>query len=96
MTDIGERLEQRAASYEQSGPSAHHTAALLREAKAEIERLQAREHLLRAVNAAIADQAGNFDNEPILKHLCEVLAENNNLRRKLMAVRGDRQERFDR
>jgi hypothetical protein len=38
--DITERLEERAISYEQSGPSAHHTAALLREAKAEIERLR--------------------------------------------------------
>jgi hypothetical protein len=37
MSDIVEKLEDRAASYEQSGPSAHHTAALLREAKNEIE-----------------------------------------------------------
>lgn len=35
--DIVERLEERAVSYEQSGPSAHHTASLLREAKREIE-----------------------------------------------------------
>jgi hypothetical protein len=40
LNDITERLEERAISYEQSGPSAHHTAALLREAKAEIERLR--------------------------------------------------------
>lgn len=40
MTDITETLEARAVSYEQSGPSAHHTAALLREAKAEIEALR--------------------------------------------------------
>lgn len=38
--DIAEKLEERALSYEQSGPSAHHTAALLREAKYEIERLR--------------------------------------------------------
>lgn len=41
MSDIAIRLEERATSYEQSGPSAHHTAALLREAKAEIEQLRA-------------------------------------------------------
>lgn len=40
MTDIIDRLEQRAVSYEQSGPSAHHTASLLREAKNEIEHLR--------------------------------------------------------
>ncbi len=40
VNDITERLEERALSYEQSGPSSHHTAALLREAKAEIERLR--------------------------------------------------------
>lgn len=40
LNDITERLEDRAASYEQSGPSAHHTAALLREAKDEIESLR--------------------------------------------------------
>lgn len=39
--DITERLEDRANSYEQSGPSAHHTAALLREAKFEIENARA-------------------------------------------------------
>lgn len=38
--DIIEKLEDRAVSYEQSGPSAHHTAALLREAKHEIGRLR--------------------------------------------------------
>lgn len=40
MNDIVERLEERAASYEQSGPSAHHTAALLREAANEISHLR--------------------------------------------------------
>ena len=40
LNDITERLEERAISYEQSGPSAHHTAALLREAKIEIETLR--------------------------------------------------------
>lgn len=40
LNDITERLEKRAISCEQSGPSAHHTAALLREAKAEIEALR--------------------------------------------------------
>lgn len=39
--DITERLEHRAISYEESGPSAHHTAAILREAKMEIESLRA-------------------------------------------------------
>lgn len=34
--DIIDRLEELAQSYEQSGPSAHHTAATLREAKMEI------------------------------------------------------------
>lgn len=38
--DIAEKLEERAISYEASGPSAHHTAALLREAKFQIERLR--------------------------------------------------------
>jgi len=38
--DILEKLEERAVSYEQSGPSAHHTAALLREAAAEIKSLR--------------------------------------------------------
>lgn len=38
--DIVERLEHRAISYEESGPSAHHTAAILREAKLEIESLR--------------------------------------------------------
>jgi orotate phosphoribosyltransferase len=37
--DIIKKLEDRAISYEQSGPSAHHTAALLREAKFHIEDL---------------------------------------------------------
>lgn len=41
MSDIVDRLEERAVSYEQSGPSAHHTASLLREAKNEIEHLAA-------------------------------------------------------
>lgn len=41
LNDIVERLEERAVSYEQSGPSAHHTAAMLREAATEIERLRA-------------------------------------------------------
>jgi hypothetical protein len=40
VTDITDRLLERANSYEQSGPSAHHTAALLREANDEIERLR--------------------------------------------------------
>jgi hypothetical protein len=40
LNDITERLEERAVSYEKSGPSAHHTAALLREAKIEIETLR--------------------------------------------------------
>ncbi len=40
MTDIVERLLERADSYGQSGPSSHHTAALLREAADEIERLR--------------------------------------------------------
>jgi hypothetical protein len=41
LNDITARLEERAISYEQSGPSAHHTAAILREAATEIERLRA-------------------------------------------------------
>lgn len=41
MTDIIEVLEQRAASYDQSGPSAKHTADLLRFAKLEITHLRA-------------------------------------------------------
>lgn len=40
MTDIVQELEDWAASYEQSGPSAHHTASLLRKAKWEIEFLR--------------------------------------------------------
>lgn len=40
MSDLIQTLEARAVSYEQSGPSAHHTAALLRQAKTEIEQLQ--------------------------------------------------------
>jgi hypothetical protein len=40
MSDLTQILEERAISYELSGPSAHHTAALLRQAKAEIERLR--------------------------------------------------------
>jgi hypothetical protein len=39
--DIVERLRDRADSYDQSGPSASHTADLLREAADEIERLRA-------------------------------------------------------
>jgi hypothetical protein len=39
--DLTQKLEDRAVSYEASGPSAHHTAALLREARVEIERLRA-------------------------------------------------------
>jgi hypothetical protein len=39
--DITQELEERARSYEASGPSAHHTAALLRKAQAEIIRLRA-------------------------------------------------------
>jgi hypothetical protein len=40
MPDIIDTLEERAKSYEQSGPSAHHTASLLRQAKLEIEHLR--------------------------------------------------------
>jgi len=38
--DIVDRLEDRAISYDQSGPSAQHTAVLLREARFEIMRLR--------------------------------------------------------
>lgn len=42
MSDIVERLEERIASYEQSGPShiAPETVAVMRDAKAEIESLR--------------------------------------------------------
>ena len=40
MPDITQALEERAVSYDQSGPSAQHTAQLLRQAKAEIEWLR--------------------------------------------------------
>lgn len=40
MADIVERLQERAVGYDESGPSAAHTADMLREAAAEIERLQ--------------------------------------------------------
>lgn len=40
MADIVDRLEERAGSYEQSWPSANHTAALLREAANEIQHLR--------------------------------------------------------
>lgn len=40
MDDITKRLEDRADSYEQSGPSAHHTAALLREASEAIKQMR--------------------------------------------------------
>lgn len=55
MTDIVERLEERAVSYEQSGPSAHHTAALLREARNEIE------HLREALESLTEDPPATLD-----------------------------------
>lgn len=39
MSGIAERLRDRAESYRQSGPSAEHTAALLKEGALEIESL---------------------------------------------------------
>lgn len=60
--DITDELEERAKSYEQSGPSAHHTAALLRKAKAEIELWRDRweaEH--QAHQATIKDADAQFN-----------------------------------
>jgi predicted trehalose synthase len=39
MSDIVERLRERATSYRAGGPSSEHTATILEEAAAEIERL---------------------------------------------------------
>jgi len=52
MTDITKVLEERAVSYDQSGPSAQHTAELLRRAKAEIEGLRDE---LKSLTAALRD-----------------------------------------
>lgn len=42
MTDMVERLRERAESYREGGPSSEHTAAMLDEAAREIEALRAR------------------------------------------------------
>lgn len=56
-TDIVATLRERAASYDASGPSAAHTADLLRQAADEIERIRDNvradaEHLLEQINDA--------------------------------------------
>ena len=61
MPDLAERLEERADSYEQSGPSSHHTAALLREARAEVLSLRADVEHLRGIAHIAKNLQDRFD-----------------------------------
>lgn len=56
MSDLLKTLEERAVSYDQSGPSAQHTAILLREAAVEIARL--REALSKLTDPMLLDVEG--------------------------------------
>jgi flagellar biosynthesis/type III secretory pathway protein FliH len=76
--DLVVALEECAVSYEQSGPSAHHTAALLREAAAEIADLKARiEKLESEVSASMCEQVAQIiksympDDNPSLRYILQ-------------------------
>lgn len=63
MMDLIEKLEDRAISYEQSGPSAHHTASLLRKAKSEIEHLRKEDAVWRQKYRLLESQFFNCHKE---------------------------------
>lgn len=60
-SELVERLRNRAESYRMGGPSSEHTAALLDEAAARIEALEADKARLREALAPFAKAADNFD-----------------------------------
>lgn len=70
MSDLVERLHERAESYRQSGPSAEHTAVMLEEAASRISQQDAElERLRREVEEAKRTSVGDWANQRENDHL---------------------------